>query len=75
MTEPFLSIFCEQERLLKAVRSRVPVGLDIRTESGEVEKREFGRLSIFLSSSETFLITFTGTRLAIPAKVKHEPGY
>ena len=39
ITEPLLSLFGEQERLLKVARSRVPVGLDISTESGDVEKR------------------------------------
>ena len=37
------------ERLLKVARSKVPVGLAINTESGEGEKKVFGRLSIALN--------------------------
>ena len=37
------------ERLLKVARSKVPVGLAINTESGEGEKKVFGRTSIALN--------------------------
>ena len=41
------------ERLLKVARSKVPVGLAINTESGEGEKKVFGRLSIALNYQRT----------------------